>query len=564
MDVMISVCRFRYFGWCLLISSVVLPRLSVAQTRPSATTSSGTIACGSCQLSNLDDAWDDDSDSWAKIIVNTPVLGKGAYVVYEFAQPVAQYDDLVLTFSFGGGGGYFSDLITSQVFENLNIQLQTSRGAEITTYQRTNLASAKLVNASDNRFEVRIVNPSADTQRIRIEAGSFTSVLSRDFYIYDIVHYDGIYNFVTTELASGYSESGTMVGLGLCPDCTIENQPYATSTYDPNSEYTGLFAPLTISTERQLLFARYSWGTTTFSGLDYDIYLTLAQESFVSLTTDLFDNDQLAVVLTYTDNTQDTFSVAMNPGLIEAKVLYTGSDKFYLKIDADDAKTVASVEVQLARPTTGSTRSWAPLAVGDSEVRVYNIFAADTETPLPVELLYFRAQAGSSNIRLQWATASEEQNDYFLLERSQDAVSFQPVAQVPGAGQSNQERHYEVVDAPPYPSLLYYQLTQVDFDGNATRFPLISAQASSHTQKVTIVPMPGTNQVQITFHDKTSPAQLAFIRLWNEQGRVIWQEHFVPKSTQTLSVRTDMKGGVYFFSVATSGIRSTQRHFWAK
>ena len=58
-------------------------------------------------------------------------------------------------------------------------------------------------------------------------------------------------------------------------------------------------------------------------------------------------------------------------------------------------------------------------------------------TVLPVELVDFQAETRGEEVVLTWATASEINNDYFTVERSSDGVSFEPIAEIKGAGNSN-------------------------------------------------------------------------------------------------------------------------------
>ncbi|MEQ9443737.1 MAG: hypothetical protein RIG62_32155 [Cyclobacteriaceae bacterium] len=503
----------------------------------------------------MDNAWDTDPDSRATLNINASILGGNAYVEYEFASPVAQYDNLILTMSFSGSG-FLSGLITSDIFAYLSIQLQNSSGAALATYNDVNLASVKLVNASENQFEIRIINPSADTQRIRITAGSFLSLLGRSCYIYDIVQEEAGYDFITTSLDSGYTEDGALVSISLCLDCTIENKDHATINYDPNSDYTRMVAPLSISTGSKFLFNRYDWGATTYSGLDYDIYLVLAQENFLSLATDLFDENQLAIVLAYTDNTQDTFSVATNNSLIEAEVLYPGSEKFYVKIDADDTKTVDSVEVQLSRPFSGGARMLAPQAAADNDMRVYSVFASESDNaPLPVTLLHFSAATIADKVRLTWTTSAEDRNDYFLIERSTDITadksSFRTLGKIPGAGHSSNVRYYELLDEHPLTGNNYYRLTQVDFDGSKTHFPISSAFFSPFTNAVTVTADSEENQIYIDFAENTLIAQQALIWLRDDHGRTILKEESFLTRSHVISLSDDLKKGVYLVSILT-------------
>jgi hypothetical protein len=88
-------------------------------------------------------------------------------------------------------------------------------------------------------------------------------------------------------------------------------------------------------------------------------------------------------------------------------------------------------------------------------------------TNLPVELLYFEAEALEDRIvELSWETLSEEDNDYFTVERSLDGRDWEYVGKVSGAGTSAEPLRYELRDMSPYKGSSYYRLQQTDYDGS--------------------------------------------------------------------------------------------------
>lgn len=88
---------------------------------------------------------------------------------------------------------------------------------------------------------------------------------------------------------------------------------------------------------------------------------------------------------------------------------------------------------------------------------------------LPVELLFFRGKALEKDVVLEWATATELNNDFFTVERSFDGRNFIPIENLEGAGNSQQELYYEFTDknvaAFANSNKVYYRLKQTDFDG---------------------------------------------------------------------------------------------------
>lgn len=89
----------------------------------------------------------------------------------------------------------------------------------------------------------------------------------------------------------------------------------------------------------------------------------------------------------------------------------------------------------------------------------------DVNTIMPILLLSFTAYQHQRSIKIEWVTASEINNDYFVLELSTDLQNWNIVTYVQGAGDSNSLLKYSYVDENPYHGISYYRLTQHDFDG---------------------------------------------------------------------------------------------------
>lgn len=84
-------------------------------------------------------------------------------------------------------------------------------------------------------------------------------------------------------------------------------------------------------------------------------------------------------------------------------------------------------------------------------------------TALPVELVEFNGQLQEeSTAVLKWITASERNNDYFAVLKSEDGKTFEEVARVNGQGNSNSSTSYK--QTIPMNQSTYFKLRQFDFD----------------------------------------------------------------------------------------------------
>ena len=78
---------------------------------------------------------------------------------------------------------------------------------------------------------------------------------------------------------------------------------------------------------------------------------------------------------------------------------------------------------------------------------------------------------------LSWATASEQNNAGFDVEKSIDGVRFEKIGFVKGNGTTQNKQNYSFEDILPLESsgeLVYYRLLQKDFSGKTEYSTIIS------------------------------------------------------------------------------------------
>ena len=93
---------------------------------------------------------------------------------------------------------------------------------------------------------------------------------------------------------------------------------------------------------------------------------------------------------------------------------------------------------------------------------------------LPIELLSFNVDKNERYNHLTWVTASEDNNDYFNLEKTIDGVYYNNIARINGAGNSNTQLNYEYDDLEITDNICYYRLKQTDYDGKFKYHDMIS------------------------------------------------------------------------------------------
>jgi hypothetical protein len=94
-------------------------------------------------------------------------------------------------------------------------------------------------------------------------------------------------------------------------------------------------------------------------------------------------------------------------------------------------------------------------------------FAYKVATALPVQLeTFFVKDNGEGAASVSWITSFEDNNYYFLLQKSADGITFQTIDSVAARGDRVSRTTYKSVDSNPFYGHNYYRLKQVDIDGD--------------------------------------------------------------------------------------------------
>ncbi|MBC7695048.1 MAG: hypothetical protein H7141_06325 [Burkholderiales bacterium] len=94
--------------------------------------------------------------------------------------------------------------------------------------------------------------------------------------------------------------------------------------------------------------------------------------------------------------------------------------------------------------------------------------------PMPSVLLSFDAIIADKKVELTWSSDTENNNNFFTIEKSKDAVAFEIVATIKGFGNYSNLISYFDVDYTPYDGISFYRLKQTDSKGTVLSSRLVS------------------------------------------------------------------------------------------
>jgi hypothetical protein len=173
-------------------------------------------------------------------------------------------------------------------------------------------------------------------------------------------------------------------------------------------------------------------------------------------------------------------------------------------------------------------------------------------TPLPISLIDFNVQPVLENVEVTWTTASETNNDYFIIERSKDGVDFEALSVVDGAGNSNTILNYKVMDYKPYEGLSYYRLKQTDFDGKFEYGDIKSVNfvKPSQGQNWSVYPNP-SNLKGINLVTGALSSDLLQLSLTDVTGKVVFSKSITANDTRANSFIAfeNVSTGIYYLTI---------------
>ena len=206
----------------------------------------------------------------------------------------------------------------------------------------------------------------------------------------------------------------------------------------------------------------------------------------VTITTDLIfagqaDKDKFITV-------EGTLNVGgtLDFGDVEFEIDGSGS------ISATDIIGASDVTCAAADGGTGT----CPLVTADTCDDATNDFCATSV--MPIVLTYFGANPLDNAVELKWTTASEENNDYFTIERSANGLEFEELSRVDGAGNSFEILDYRLLDKRPISGVSYYRLKQTDYDGTNATFKVVAVEFYGNGDLISITKQLGSDKLVIS------------------------------------------------------------------
>ena len=177
-----------------------------------------------------------------------------------------------------------------------------------------------------------------------------------------------------------------------------------------------------------------------------------------------------------------------------------------------------------------------------------------------IELLHFKGETTDNGNVLIWTTASENEADYFTIEKSIDGNHFDAIGKVAAIGNSNTPQNYEYTDEDIQAGTTYYRLLETDTEGNTNIVSdVIALERTADFAITEAFPIPTTDLINVSFQTPTNSE--VSIHIYDITGRTIatqTTEATVGENTATLDIN-NYPTGTYFLQISNGNKKATIR-----
>ena len=174
--------------------------------------------------------------------------------------------------------------------------------------------------------------------------------------------------------------------------------------------------------------------------------------------------------------------------------------------------------------------------------------------PLPVALIDFNAVKQGAGALVAWFTTNEQNSAYFIVEKSTNGTSFEPIGKVTARGNSASFLGYSFTDPSIASGVTYYRLAQYDINGTVY-YSIIKTVVKDGLTGVHVVPNPN-NGIFIVTLDNASEVK-SRVTVLNALGQVVYTN----ESTDNLR-NVDISAlasGIYYLQVSSNEATIAQK-----
>jgi hypothetical protein len=311
---------------------------------------------------------------------------------------------------------------------------------------------------------------------------------------------------------------------------------------------TGLFPVGTVTDYRPLIV---STSTAPTAGGTISVFYTDAATNSAVTIPDGASIIQIRKDLNWTVSEAN----GLTNGTYNLQVQGTGFGK--IGAVSDLRLSLANSVVGVAGANGGTTANPQVNRTGLTRANLNNTFYIGSVNPvftsLPLNLLYFKGFPDNGQVTLNWATPSDNDAVFFIIQRSRDGSAWEDWQRQDADSTGATIHYYSAVDPMPYPGTSFYRLKQEDATGNVLYSPVVAISQNTTTGAITVFPVPATDNLTVGF---PHPGNY-LVELFNSIGRRVRPSLSSTGASLTIPV-SGLPAGAYFIRIFHEGITETR------
>ena len=174
--------------------------------------------------------------------------------------------------------------------------------------------------------------------------------------------------------------------------------------------------------------------------------------------------------------------------------------------------------------------------------------------------LNFDVAKEGRTVGLNWVTNTEIENDFFIIEKSNDGISFEPMLEINSKSDVAGSSFYKEKDDRPSFGKNYYRLQQFDKNGSSIYSPVRIVDFDLDLKDLKIYPNPAQEQIHINL--ASFIGEDISIQILDARGVLMLEKEFVELNGGVQTFELDRYlNGLYLMTIKVEGKRMIAKQF---
>ncbi|MEO6732587.1 MAG: T9SS type A sorting domain-containing protein, partial [Ferruginibacter sp.] len=351
-----------------------------------------------------------------------------------------------------------------------------------------------------------------------------------------------VFGFTTTPNVTNTQTDAAGIQTIQAADITLNTSPVATSNFTPGSNNNIVYVTqMTVATEPVVVNNIQFTLSGTHDANDLTTVLV-----YFNATSPVFAGS------TFLGSAVATFAAPHAYSISISRAMATGSTGYFLiLVNVSPTGTVGN--------TVAINGATAPVVFGFTTTPnvVNNQVDNGGMHTLPVNFISVSAASKPGGVTVEWKLGAELNIDKYIVERSNDAVSFYTVGQVSATGGGANTINYNWLDASPSAGNNFYRIRAVSHDGRVQYSPVIKIDIKNGKIDISIYPNPVIKNGVLNLNLQNLQKDNYTITLFNYQGQQLAKktiQHQGGISVQPIAL-PNIAAGMYSIEVRNENVQ---------